>query len=162
MSSTDMSAVSVLIELARQVRATTLHLLEVPDPSWLTWLPSGTSNHILWHAGHACWVCDALSVERITGRSEVPPSWGSIFGQYSQPATVTVWPAVGDVRSQLETQLDRIVTLLAENAEKIANDAKLPPQEGQWPLLPGMIHGWHDEAKHQGEMFLLHKLRRAN
>ncbi len=161
MSSADLSAISVLIELARQVRAKTLQLLDVPDSSWLTWLPAGTSNHILWHAGHAVWVCDALSVERITGHSEVPPGWGSIFGQYSRPATVTDWPDVADVRSQLETQLDRIVTLLAENAEKIANEAKLPPQEGHWPLLPGMIHGWHDEAKHHGEMFLLLKLRRV-
>jgi hypothetical protein len=51
--------------------------------------------------------------------------------------------------------------LLHECREMIVTKADQTPPEGGWPLLHGMIHGWHDEARHQGEIYLLQKLRRA-
>jgi hypothetical protein len=30
-----------------------------------------------------------------------------------------------------------------------------------WDLVRGILHGLHDEARHQGEMYLLLKLRRS-
>lgn len=82
-------------ELARQIRGGTIELLDATPPTWLTWAPRGTSNHVLWHAGHALWLQDAP------------------------------WPV------------------------------------SQWIDVAAMIHAWHDEARHQGEMYLPLKLRRA-
>jgi hypothetical protein len=152
------TALDALAELARQVRGSTLDLLHVPHESWLTWAPRGTSNHILWHAGHALWLQDALTVRPLTGHSELPVGWERTFGQNSQPELAAEWPAEAEVRMLLQNQLVRILNLLRERAEKIAADPNATPRGGGWPLLPGMIHGWHDEARHHGEMYLLHKL----
>jgi hypothetical protein len=159
----DTSLITVLVELARQVRECTLQLLPVPDPAWHTWSPPGTSNHILWHAGHALWVQDALCVQPLTGQTALPRGWQDSFGQHCRPvATTTAWPEESEVRALLEAQLTAIIGLLGEHAETIAINAHEPPADGGWPLLPGMIHAWHDEARHQGEMYLLHKLCRAS
>jgi DinB superfamily len=152
---------SDLAILVYQVRECTLRLFDDTDGDALTWTLPGTSNHILWHAGHAVWVADALTIEPITGRSELPEGWAAKFGQHSQPATVDVWPEGAEVRSRLEVQLKRVLDLLREHRAMIVAKADHAPREGDWPLLHGMIHGWHDEARHQGEMYLLQKLRRA-
>ena len=155
------TAIDALIDLARHVRQTTLDLLRVPHASWLTWSPPGTSNHILWHAGHAVWLQDALTVQPLTGQSELPPDWQQTFGQNSRPEQICQWPSDAKLRKQLESQLSRILKLLSDKAEFILSNSHAMPRGGGWPLLEGMIHGWHDEARHQGEMHLLHKLMRA-
>jgi len=147
-----------LSELAAQVRSLTLRQLEVSERSILTWTPHGTSNHILWHAGHALWVADILTVEPLTGCSELPHNWAGTFGQDSRPSDITKWPDVAEVFKLREMQLDRVLILFTEQAETIvARASETIPQNG-WPLLSGIIHGWHDEARHQGEMHLLTKL----
>jgi hypothetical protein len=154
--------IETLNELARQVRAGTLHLLHVPESSWLTWTPAGTSNHLLWHAGHALWAQDVLCVEPLVGVSELPRGWAEVFGQDSRPGENTgPFPDETLVQSALERQLARVLDLYLEYAETIQiNSDEILPGSG-WPLLAGLIHAWHDEARHQGEMYLLHKLRRA-
>lgn len=57
----------VLKELARQVRGDTLQVFDATQDDWLTWAPPGTSNHILWHAGHAVWLQDLMCVELLSG-----------------------------------------------------------------------------------------------
>jgi hypothetical protein len=162
MSTVDQSAIALLRELAQQVRASTLQLLHVPDPAWLTWSPPGTSNHILWHAGHALWLQDVLCIQPVTGRSGLPHGWADSFGQQCRPlSTTTDWPDDSQVHQLLEAQLRRILNLLAEHADTIAANARKQPPGGGWPLVAGMVHAWHDEARHQGEMYLLHKLCRA-
>jgi hypothetical protein len=154
--------IETLTELARQVRENTLQLLHVPEPAWLTWAPTGTSNHILWHAGHALWVQDALCVRPLTGQSELPRGWAESFGQNCRPLSATTeWPAESQVRQLLETQLARVLDLYGEHADTIVINAGEPLPGSGWPLLAGLIHAWHDEARHQGEMYLLHKLCRA-
>jgi hypothetical protein len=155
------SQIATLAELARQVRSSTLELLHVLDSHWLTWAPPGTSNHILWHAGHALWLQDALTIRPLMGQSELPRGWASAFGQNSRPELHADWPAVPEVRVRLKNQLDRIEGLLSEQAEIIVTRPHATPPGGGWPLVPGMIHGWHDEARHQGEMYLLYKLARV-
>jgi hypothetical protein len=150
---------TALAELARQVRGDTLQFLGLPRP-WLTWSPTGTANHILWHAGHALWLQDALTIEPLIGQSELPAGWADRFAQESQPALVVDWPESAEVLSRLERQLERILHLLSQREEFILAHAHDSPRGG-WPLLAGMIHGWHDEARHQGEMYLLFKLCRA-
>jgi hypothetical protein len=139
-------------------------MLTAAEPAMLTWTPPGTSNHMLWHAGHALWVGDVLTVEPITGRSELPPGWEAQFGQNSQPAASSTWPDASHVARLLEMQLDRVLAIFEVDAPSIAERAADKPPNSGWPLLAGIIHGWHDEAKHQGEMHLLSKLfrRRPN
>jgi hypothetical protein len=154
--------IETLTELARQVRGGTLHLLHAPEPSWLTWTPPGTANHLLWHAGHSLWAQDALCVEPLTGMSELPGGWAELFGQNSQPAVAkSAWPEEHQIRAALESQLTRILDLYIEYAETIQINADQPLPGSGWPILAGLVHAWHDEARHQGEMYLLHKLRRA-
>lgn len=157
------STINALEELARQIRNGTLQLLRVPEPSWLTWSPAGTSNHMLWHAGHALWLQDALTIRLLTGRSELPPGWEEKFGQHCRPVSKTTdWPPPDEVYTRLNAQLQRILTLFSEHAERITRSTDETSQCSGWPLLPGILHGWHDEARHQGEMYLLYKLRRAS
>lgn len=150
-----------LSELAAQIRSITLWHLEASERSMLTWTPQGTSNHILWHGGHALWVADILTVEPLAGRSELPAGWAETFGQDSRPGETTKWPDGAEVRQLLETQLHRVLDLFTKQAESIvARASETIPQNG-WPLLRGIIHGWHDEARHQGEMHLLTKLYKS-
>jgi hypothetical protein len=149
-----------LIELARQVRGETLRLLEAAPEAWLTWAPPGTSNHILWHAGHALWVGDVLTIEPITGASELPPGWAETFGMNCRPVSQTRdWPPRSTIHRHLTSQLARIVQLLsALPAERLADPR---PVLDHHSLVSAIVHGLHDEAKHQGEMYLLLKLRQA-
>lgn len=149
-----------LIELATQVRTITLRQLEVSEAKLLTWAPSGTSNHILWHAGHALWVADVLTIEPLTKRGELPAGWDKIFGEASHPGDTIQWPTVSEVHELLKAQLGRVQNLFDREAATIVSRASEMPPQNDWPLLAGIIHGWHDEARHQGEMHLLTKLYR--
>jgi DinB superfamily len=113
-------AVVALAELAEQVRQTTLQLLHVPEPSWLTWSPPGTSNHILWHAGHALWLQDVLTIQQLTGQSQLQSGWAAMFSQGSNPAAVQSWPSASEIGDLLDRQLSRITALLFEHAPRIA------------------------------------------
>ncbi|MGB6044630.1 MAG: DinB family protein [Pirellulales bacterium] len=142
-----------LKELARQVRESTLQRLDEARPAWLTWAPDGTSNHILWHAGHAVWLQDVLCLEPLTGKNNLPAGWAEMFGSRCRPVAETIeWPSVHEVRTRLTEQLEDIYAAL-DAAGLTDNDV---------PELGGrIIHGLHDEARHQGEMYLLLKLCQA-
>jgi hypothetical protein len=151
-----------LVELARQARGETLRLLAAAPEKWLTWAPEGTSNHILWHAGHALWVQDVLFVECVTGRTELPAGWAETFGADCRPVSLSnqlkAWPAREEISQRLTAQLTRFIGLLKPLT---AGQLAAPPATGGESLVSSLIHGWHDEAKHQGEMQLLLKLQRA-
>lgn len=153
-----------LCEFARQVRGDTLRLLTATPETWLTWSPPGTSNHVLWHSGHALWLQDVLFVEVVTGASELPPGWSETFGMDCQPVRITNethgWPSRSEIERLLRQQLHRVLQLLSDlPATDLAAGAR--PVLGSRNLLSSLIHAWHDEAKHQGEMYLLLKLRKA-
>lgn len=150
---------SHLIELAKQVRATTIDFVEGPPEDWLLWAPPGTSNHILWHAGHALWVQDCLCVEALTGKSELPDGWAEKFGMNCHPVAETrEWPSRYELLSLLAAQLERLVSLFEEHADRLATVG--PNTDGKWDSTCGVIHGLHDEARHQGEMYLIIKMCR--
>jgi hypothetical protein len=141
-----------LEELARQVRRHTIELLNATPVDWLHWAPEGTSNHIIWHAGHAVWLQDVLGVQLLSGRSELPDGWAETFGSNCRPVRETEqWPSRDEIRALLQRQLERLLRLLHEASERLAADR----------VAERVIHGLHDEARHQGEMYLLLKLRRA-
>jgi hypothetical protein len=150
-----------LIELVRQVRSNTLQLLDAAPAEWLTWAPPGTSNHILWHAGHALWVGDVLTIEPLTGKCELPDGWAEKFGMDCRPVSQTRdWPSRDELLRLLDAQWLRIEQLLTAAAGERLNDPR-PVMDGR-SLLSCIVHGLHDEAKHQGEMQLLLKLRRVS
>jgi hypothetical protein len=159
-----MSDAASLLEVARQVRGDTLSLLASAPKDSLTWAPHGTSNHVLWHAGHALWLQDVLFIEPATGKTELPPGWADMFGMDCRPVKETdalrAWPNRTEIEQRLNAQLRRVLQLLAElPAEVLA--ARAGPILGSRNLLSCLIHAWHDEAKHQGEMYLLLKIRRG-
>ena len=154
-----MSRIIFLEELARQVRTGTLELLRATRESWLTWAPDGTSNHLLWHAGHALWLQDVLCIQPLTRASELPDGWDKSFGAHCRPVrTTTQWPGRTEVQRLLEAQLARLLELFQREASRLTRTADTP---AQWSATRGIIHGLHDEARHQGEMYLLLKLCRA-
>lgn len=145
-----MSTRTTLQELARQVRSETLQILNAAHPSWLTFAPKGTSNHILWHAGHALWLQDRLCIHTLTGHGELPDGWEIRFGMNCQPVNQTRdWPSREHVSQLLEQQLERILAIL----ETVERDRLRIATER-------IIHGLHDEAQHSGEMYLLLKICR--
>jgi DinB family protein len=155
-----MNAANAIAELARQVRGATIQSLAACPPEWVTWAPPGTSNHVLWHAGHALWLGDVLCLEPLTGHSKLPAGWAETFGMNCRPVkTTTQWPSASAVETLLSDQLRRILAALeaADDAElgRVANP--------RGDTLAGrIIHGLHDEARQQGEMYLLTKLCRRN
>lgn len=146
--------------LCSQVRARTLRLFgDAPDGA-LRWTPPGTQNHILWHAGHALWVGDVLCIEPATGRSELPADWARRFGMNcTPPAEQTDWPSRDEIASRLTRQGERLFQLLGELTEHQLNAAPKGGATGD-SLVGWIVHGFHDEAIHQGEMKLLLKLYR--
>jgi hypothetical protein len=83
-----------------------------------------------------------------------------MFGSRCRPVgQTTQWPGRGKVSALLRDQLARMLELFLSQAPRLAEIAPDPP--GDWQLVRGIIHGLHDEARHQGEMYLLLKLCRA-
>ncbi len=158
---TDIPAAEVLRELARQVRGATLRGLQATPDEWLTWAPPGTANHILWHAGHALWLQDLLCIRLLTGQGELPPGWSETFGASCRPPQQTSdWVSGAELAGLLQSQLERILELLSATSDRqLAQVAD--PTRGTATVAARIIHGFHDEAKHSGEMYLLWKLCRT-
>ena len=151
----------ILQELARQVRRDTIRVLESAEPAWLTYAPAGTSNHILWHAGHAIWLQDILCERLLGAGGNLPSGWSERFGMNCTPPSQTrEWPSREELRGLLQAQLRRVLDLLAaasdERLAEIADSSR-----GSATISDRIIHGLHDEAKHCGEMYLLLKLCRV-
>jgi hypothetical protein len=147
--------------LASEVRNRTLRFItEAPDEA-LLWTPptGGTQNHILWHAGHAVWLGDVLCIQPATGTSELPEDWTPMFGAKGRPpAETTDWPSRAVIRDQLQKQLQRMHEVIGGLSQKQLYTS--PSGRTGETLLGWIVHGLHDEAKHQGEMFLLLKMWR--
>jgi hypothetical protein len=149
----------ILQELAVEVRSKTLQLLDYAPAEKLTWAPPGTSNSILWHAGHAVWLQDVLCLAIATGKSELPDGWAAVFGMGSRPHRQKEWPAREEVRRQLKLQLPRLVDVIGRlTAEELAALPRFGHSGDDRTLQECIVHGLHDEANHQGEMYLLLKM----
>jgi hypothetical protein len=146
-----------LLVLARDVRGKTLKLLEGLSDADARFAAPGLKNSILWHAGHALILMEHLVVAPLTGdRPSDPPGYFETFSWKSDPATVTTWPSLEEVRARLREQLARLLRLL-ESADPAALSRVLDPTRGR-RVRDLMVHGLHDEANHQGEMWLLRKM----
>ena len=147
-----------LILLAHEVRGKTLRLLDGVTDAEARFAPAGLNNTILWHAGHALAVVERLSVVPATGSAPAyPDGWFEIFGWKSEPATVTRWPALSEVVERLREQLPRLA-----RAIEVLSDGQLASiLPNNRTLRYSILHGLHDEAGHQGEIYLLRKMVRV-
>jgi hypothetical protein len=156
-----MSDTSLLL-LANDVRGKTLKLLEGVTDDTARFAPPGLNNTILWHAGHSLIVVENLAVAPATGQPpRYPADWFDMFSWTSKPATVKTWPPLSEVVRRLQEQL----VLLSGVIEKLTPqqlDARPPvnPPRNR-TLRHSILHGFHDEANHQGEMWLLKKMYTA-
>jgi hypothetical protein len=151
-----------LRDLATDVRNRTIQLLQAASASESIWVPRGTSNHILWHAGHALWAEDVLCIKLVTGASELPLGWDEMFQMGSRPALwKKPWPAKEELVRQLRDQLPRLTQLIGSLTEtQLNHKPQFPHRDDPRTLGESILHGLHDEANHQGEMYLLLKMQR--
>jgi hypothetical protein len=146
-----------LLLLAKDVRAKTLRLLEGVSDAQARFAPAGLQNTLLWHAGHSVITNEHLGVSPATGQPpQYPQGWFEKFSWKSQPATVQDWPKVAEVAAQLQQQLGRLLTAIEGLTEPQLSKV-IDPAKGR-TLRWSILHGLHDEANHQGEMWLLKKL----
>jgi hypothetical protein len=143
--------------LATEVRGKTLRLLEGITEDMARFAAPGLNNSILWHAGHSLLVVEHLSVMPATGEpAAYPEDWFNKFSWKSMPSAVTNWPPLSDVIDALRGQLQRLTTAIAtippERLDQIVDPAK------KRTLRYSVLHGLHDEAGHQGEIWLLRKM----
>ena len=146
-----------LLLLAREVRGKTLRLLDgLPDDA-ARFTPPGLNNSALWHAGHALVVVEHLALMPATGKpAAYPPEWFDTFSWKSAPASVARWPRLAEVVEALREQLPRLVAAIgALSSEEL--DRVVDPARNR-TLRYSILHGLHDEAGHQGEIWLLRKL----
>ena len=148
-----------LLTFADEVRGKTLRLLDGVPPELARFTGPGLSNSTLWHAGHALVLVEHLCILPATGvLPQYPPGWSQLFDWSSRPASMPTraWPDLSDVVTHLRDQLPRLRAAIAA----------LSPQQLDAPTGPGrsrtlrysIVHGLHDEANHQGEIYLLRKL----
>ena len=153
-----MNTLSILLD---EVRGKTIALLEATPDDWLLFAPQGTQNHITWHAGHCAWLGDVLLIEPTMTKRELPIEWTDKFGMNATPPDQTKqWPSKTELLRVLRDQHKRLRQLLSTLRDE---DLSRAPKSygGSRPLAFYITHGLHDEANHQGEMYLLLKLRRA-
>lgn len=145
--------------LAKDVRNKTLRILADLTEAEAGFKAPGLTNSILWHAGHALTVVEHLAVVRLTGGNpSYPAGWFQSFSWKSNPAAVTSWPTLEQVRAQLNSQLNTLLPLIERATEEQLN-AVYDPAKGatvRWSI----VHGLQDEAGHQGEIWLLKKMAR--
>ena len=148
-----------LLTLADEVRGKTLRLLDGVPPELARFTGPGLSNSTLWHAGHALMLVEHLCIIPASkSQPRYPPGWFEMFSWDSLPASVPThaWPDLPEVVAHLREQLPRLREVIHT----------LTPQQLDRPTAPGrsrtlrysIVHGLHDEASHQGEIYLLRKL----
>ena len=148
-----------------EIRGRTLRLIDVPQEQ-ARWVPDGTENHILWHAGHIFAMVERLAMRALTRHMAMPPEipdgWWPIFGWDSHPNRIEAddWPSLAIVAGKLREQHTRLRRHLARLADRELSASFDLPESG-WhgtPVRNVVLHAFHDEACHSGEIWLLRKL----
>jgi hypothetical protein len=146
-----------LVLLASEERGKTLRLLKGVSDQDARWAPQGLSNNILWHAGHSLWVVEHLGLAPATGKPlQLPDGWKDLFAAGSKPTPATPWPPLAQVIDRLQEQLTRLTTTLRALSDDRLTQIIDPARNRT--LRYSILHGLHDEAGHQGEIYLLKKL----
>jgi hypothetical protein len=86
-----------------------------------------------------------------------------MFRMGSRPAFQRDWPTRDELRQRLTDQLSRLVELIGSIADMDLDILPRFAHRGDTRTLGEcVLHGLHDEANHQGEMYLLFKIQQAN
>src|SRR3954471_21313098 len=102
-----------LLLLAKEIRAKTFKVLNGVTESQARFVPPGLNNSIIWHAGHAFCVVEALSVSAATAKPpQYPEGWFQLFSWESRPTKETKYPPLCTVTDALRIQLDRLVAAI--------------------------------------------------
>lgn len=148
-----------LLMLIKDVRGKTLKLISELTDEQASFAAPGLVNSILWHAGHAWVVSEALGISAITGKPPVyPDGWFEAFSWKSNPAQVKRWPKLGEVVEKLRDQQQRLTAGAEQMSDAELNAVVGDPAKGRTARY-SILHGLHDEANHQGEIWLLRKLQ---
>src|SRR4051812_1002532 len=150
-----------------EIRGKTLRLIDVPHADAL-WTPAGTDNPILWHAGHIFVVVETLCADELEPAEKgeaaknaaeknagaIPPGWFDAFGWNSTPENDSreSWPPLAQIAAHLREQHTRLRAALSQLPESQLS------QPAETPARRRILHGFHDEALHGGEIKLLRKL----
>ena len=155
-----MTTSATLQDLARQVRRSTIQILEAARTESLTFAPPGTTNHMLWHAGHTLWLQDVLCVELLTGKRKLPLDWDETFGMNCRPIQQTKdWPSRDQLLELLHSQLQKILGLL-EHATEAQLATPADPRRGPATTPNQSFTAGTMKPNTPGEMYLLFKLSR--
>ena len=147
-----------LLLLAKDVRGKTLRIIGDITEQQARYAPPGLHNSILWHAGHSLMVVEHLSVLPALGKpTGYPQDWFEKFSWESKPATVKQWPALAEVKAKLIKQAENLTAAIGRLTEEQLSQSSGDPSRLR-NLRGSILHGLHDEACHQGEMWLLKKL----
>ena len=86
--------------------------------------------------------------------STIPPGWFAAFGWDSRPENDSkeTWPKIEEMAARLREQHARLRAQLAQLSEQQLS------QPAERPARRLILHAFHDEALHGGEMKLLRKL----
>ena len=146
-----------LVLLAGEVRGKTLWLLEGVTDDVARFAAPGLTNSIVWHAGHALVVAESLCVAPATGQPpKLPEGWFEKFSWDSRPQVVTDWPPIAEVVAALSDQKLRLIEAIRALPAERLDEILGPPHDATLRYL--IVHGLHDEANHQGEIWLLRKM----
>ena len=154
-----MNSLAVMQEMADQVRASTLEILQAAKPQWLTSSLPGLSNHIIWHAGHALWLQDMLFLQPLGEQGVMPFAYVPLFCQGSKAVRRNKYPSREMLVDLLRQQLDHMKQAM-RHCDGARLTGKAPGLSDRYNLGGWMLHALHDEARHGGEMYLLYKVCR--
>jgi len=147
--------------LAREVRGKTFKILDGVSEEQARFVPPGLNNSIIWHAGHSLWVVEVLSIAAATGKAaSLPDGWVELFNSRSKPTRETKFPPLAQVVEALRNQLERLVAAIDPLGEQQLAVMIDPARNRN--VRYNILHGLHDEANHQGEMWLLRKLQNSS
>ncbi|QEH37144.1 DinB superfamily protein [Aquisphaera giovannonii] len=149
-----------LLMLLDCVRDKTLNELKDLDDRHARWAPPGLQNSCLWHAGHAYFVTEFLTMKALGKEPKLPANWLKIFSWESNPAHTAPesWPPLDDIREALIEQHARLREVYAGLSPEAldAPDAGNPSRTVRYAILRAL----QDEARHSGEVTLLRKMMR--
>ncbi len=150
-----------LLVLLDEVRGKTLRMLQDVSEAEARWAPPGLQNSILWHAGHSYILAEWLALRTLGEATQVPDGWFEMFSWQSRPANVSAdgWPPLSAVIARLVAQRDRLRHAVGRaTEERLASTLTDNPARS---VRSAIVHGFHDEACHCGEIQLLRKLQRS-
>jgi len=148
-----------LMLLLDEVRGRTLRKLDSISSESTRWAPPGLQNTILWHAGHAYFLLEWLTMQALGRTPHIPDGWYEMFSWDSRPDEVPSgrWPSLTEVIPRLRDQHERMSRIIRGLSDEQLNQPAVGHPDHT--VRNAILHALHDEACHSGEIHLLRKLQ---